>query len=133
MPSPLLSLLVLKVRDLEACCAFYSSIGLQLVRERHGRGPEHVSANAGGHVLLELYPANADTPTPQVRLGFTVTSVEATISAVLQAGGTLISPPVQGEWGLRAVVFDPEGHRVEFVEATAGVDSESSKPNAVET
>ncbi len=38
MTLPELNLLVLKVRDVEACCAFYASLGLQLIRERHGEG-----------------------------------------------------------------------------------------------
>ena len=122
MTLPELNLLVLKVRDVEACGAFYASLGLQLVRERHGRGPEHFSAKAGGRVLLELYPTSANSTAEHVRLGFVVDALDPAVSAAVQAGGTLITQPRRGDVERRAVISDPEGHRVELVEALAGIE-----------
>lgn len=49
--------LVLYVADVAMSAAWYASaLGIRWTRERHGGGPEHVSAEVGG-LLLELYPA----------------------------------------------------------------------------
>jgi hypothetical protein len=34
------------------------------------------------------------------------------------AGEKVVSPPQETEWGRRAVIADPDGHRVELVEAS---------------
>jgi len=47
-------------------------------------------------------------------LGFTVQDLDAAVAHCVD----LISPPTNGEWGYRAVVADPEGRRVELVEAS---------------
>jgi lactoylglutathione lyase len=68
--------------------------------------------------VFELYPLGDEAAvTSATRVGFAVPSVDATYAAVLVAGGTSVSPPKDSPWGRRAVVADPEGHRVEL---TAG-------------
>ncbi len=57
-----LSRFFLYVSDLDASRDFYAGRGLGLVREQHGRGPEHWSARLGG-LVLELYPAGGGTVT----------------------------------------------------------------------
>jgi hypothetical protein len=42
-----------------------------------------------------------------------VASVEAAVAALQRLGAKLATPPETGEWGLRAVAIDPDGHRVE--------------------
>ena len=52
---PILNLVVLRARDMERAALFYSKMGLQFQKHRHGRGHEHYSSVVGGFVF-ELYP-----------------------------------------------------------------------------
>lgn len=110
---PTLSLVVIRVSDLERAASFYSAIGLLFEREQHGSGPEHYAAAVGG-TTFELYPSSERHPVAPVRLGFTVTSIDAVLSQWRHAGGRVASEPEQSPWGLRAVVEDPDGHRIEL-------------------
>ncbi|KXP08819.1 VOC family protein [Tsukamurella pseudospumae] len=68
---PRLSTLVLYVSDVEASAEWYrAALGIQWTRERHGGGPEHVSAQLG-EVLVEIYPAG-DRAASRVRIELVV-------------------------------------------------------------
>ena len=115
-----LNLVVLRAHDPARLAAFYSRLGLNFVRHRHGAGPEHfASEDAGG--VFEIYPAREpDGPSRQVRLGFAIVDVRRTVAQLSAMGVEIVSAPAASPWGLRAVVADPEGHRVELTEpATA--------------
>lgn len=111
-----LNLVVIRVADVEQAQQFYETVGLRFTRERHGKGPEHLAANADG-TIFEVYPRGNAASTASVRLGFRVVSVAEVIAAVQQIGAEIASPPTETPWGLRAVVIDPEGHRVEISQA----------------
>lgn len=113
---PRLNLLVLRARNADALATFYSALGLNFVRHRHGTGPEHYAAEEAGGVF-EIYPANTGGPTQAVRVGFSVEDVSAAVARAQAAGGAVVSPPADSPWGLRAVVSDLEGHRVELTQA----------------
>lgn len=112
-----LNLVVLRSADLARAERFYAALGIRLVREQHGTGPEHLAAELG-EAVFEIYPQDGSANTLSVRIGFRVPSVAAAITAAESAGGTLITPAKIGPWGLRAVVADPDGHRVELVRKT---------------
>jgi hypothetical protein len=112
-----LNLVVLRSADLERAARFYAALGLRLERERHGSGPEHLAAAAGGAVF-EVYPRGDAGATSGARVGFQVPSVAAAVSAAVAAGGSVVAPPREGRWGLRAVVADPDGHSVELLEGS---------------
>ena len=60
--APRLSTLVLYVADVEKSAEWYrSALGIRWTNERHGDGPEHMSAEIGGTVI-ELYPAGERLP-----------------------------------------------------------------------
>lgn len=108
------NLIVLRSRDLDRAQAFYEALGLSFVRHAHGSGPVHLSSESAGQVF-EIYPlTEATAPTSSARVGFSVPSVDATYTALLAAGGTSVGPPKDSPWGRRAVVADPDGHRVEL-------------------
>jgi len=88
-------------------------LGILFERERHGAGPEHLAAQLGT-VVFEIYPQGDGEGTLKTRIGFAVDSIAALLPALQEAGGTFISPPQDSPWGLRAVVTDPDGHRVEL-------------------
>lgn len=110
-----LNLVVLRVANPEFVARFYSALGMSFVREQHGTGPEHFSGSVGG-MLLELYPAVDGSTANLIRLGFSVPSVASAVEAALQAGGSLVSESKPGPWGIRAVIADPAGHKVEPLE-----------------
>ena len=112
-----LNLVVLRSADIDRTAAFYSRLGLEFSRHRHGTGAEHLAAETLGSVF-ELYPLGVDgKSTPGTRIGSRVPSVDAVIAALADLPGTLVVPAANSEWGRRAVVADPDGHRVEIVQA----------------
>ncbi|MCC9606297.1 VOC family protein [Blastopirellula sp. JC732] len=112
--NPRCNLIVIRARDIDVAGIFYNALGLQFVRHSHGKGPIHLAADMADQVF-EIYPlADGDPPTTSARIGFAVADVDATYAALLAAGGQSISAPKDSPWGRRAVIADPEGHRVEI-------------------
>ncbi|WP_071527356.1 VOC family protein [Nodosilinea nodulosa] len=120
-----LNLVVLRSSDIARAAAFYSRLGLQFSRHRHDDGPEHFAAELPGDGVFELYPlASNGASTLGIRIGFRVPSVDAAIAALSDYPAALVTPARDSEWGRRAVVADPDGHRVELIQnhAAARVD-----------
>ncbi len=116
-----LNLVVLRARDIEQVGSFYSALGCAFVRHAHGSGPEHLACERDGFVF-EIYPLVGDdaSPSEKVRIGFEVDSVTELLERVDASGlGRIVQPAKQSPWGLRAVVEDPAGHKVELVERGA--------------
>jgi predicted enzyme related to lactoylglutathione lyase len=114
---PSLKLVVLRVSELDKSARFYRALGFHLKLEKHGSGPEHYSCNAGA-VMLELYPVTKAVSEPgAVMLGFEVASIIETLRSVTEQGGSVISGPTETKWGLRAVVLDPDGYKLEMIES----------------
>lgn len=111
-----LNLIVIRAADPDRSAAFYQLVGVRFTKHRHATGPEHF-ASEGGPVVFEIYP-QADGPgTAVTRLGFRVSSLDAIMAILATAGVPVIAPPARTEWGYRAIVLDPDGHRVELLEA----------------
>ena len=115
MGSVELKLLVLKTRQVDKLRAFYQTLGVDLLEERHGKGPLHYAGQVG-ETVLEVYPltegnGDADATT---RLGFAVGDVDAAIQSLRGVGATLVNAPQETGWGYRAVVRDPDGRAVEL-------------------
>jgi predicted enzyme related to lactoylglutathione lyase len=115
MSDAVLNLIVIRSADLDRAAHFYSALGIRVDRERHGSGPEHLVGIAGS-VTFEVYPVADAMSTIGVRLGFRVQSMADAVAAACEGGGSIVSPPRASAWGLRAVVTDPDGHRVELSE-----------------
>jgi catechol 2,3-dioxygenase-like lactoylglutathione lyase family enzyme len=88
---PHLTLLVLYTPRLEPCRRFYSNLGLPLVPERHGDGPEHYAAVLADGTVFELYPARDGRESGAVRLGLAVDGSAAT--PPLTPGRHLLTDP----------------------------------------
>lgn len=111
-----LNLLVLRVADITRAAAFYECLGLRFTKHQHGKGAEHLAAELHGAVF-ELYTQTSDGPsTLGTRIGFSVPSVDAAIAELTNFPGAVLSPAKDSEWGRRAVLADPDGHRVELTE-----------------
>ncbi|HEX7861109.1 MAG TPA: VOC family protein [Verrucomicrobiae bacterium] len=92
---------------------------MRFTKHRHGNGPEHLSATLG-QTVFEIYPATTPTEnTTSTRLGFTVPDLTKTLNQLRELGTTVLTEAAQTEFGLRAVVKDFEGHKVELYEAAS--------------
>ncbi|MFO1485110.1 MAG: VOC family protein [Verrucomicrobiaceae bacterium] len=112
-----LSLIVLRAANPATLAAFYAHLGLNFVKHRHGNGPEHFSAELDHGVVFEVYPLQErQSGTETTRIGFAVESVDLAFATLIQAGARAVSPPASSEWGRRAVIDDPSGHRCELTE-----------------
>lgn len=109
-----LNLVVIPSGDIQRSVAFYSSLGLTFVAEKHGNGPQHFAAEIGG-TIFEIYPRLAiPGDSGPMRLGFLVPSVDEAVQNLQKLGVEMISAPKESPWGRRAVLTDPDGHRVEI-------------------
>jgi lactoylglutathione lyase len=114
MNVPTLSLLVIRSPDIDRSARFYELLGLTFTKHTHGTGPQHYAAELGSAVF-EIYPRRDEADsTSFTRLGFRVSNLDQTIATLQQSGAKVVSPPKDTPWGRRAVVDDPDGHRVEL-------------------
>lgn len=114
---PRLSLVVIRAADPERLARFYSALGMSFEVEQHGAGPLHyVSTDTG--ITFEIYPGSPkEAPTTGTRLGFATVALDVVLKALTDAGGAIITPAAATPSGRRAVVADPEGHKVELTES----------------
>ncbi|MEU6215830.1 VOC family protein [Streptomyces sp. NPDC047023] len=90
-----MDLLVIYTTRLDECRDFYAGLGLDLVPERHGSGPDHYAATLPDGGVVELYPATRRPATGYLRLGLTAPA----------------AVPAVGEPGLHTLT-DPDGRTV---------------------
>jgi catechol 2,3-dioxygenase-like lactoylglutathione lyase family enzyme len=109
-------LLVLRAGDLAKSRAFYDCIGLELKLEQHGAGPERYACEMDGFVL-EIYPSRStEASQAEEMLGFEVASLDAVLVRLAAIGFMLQRQPVATMQGLRVVIADPDGRRIELIE-----------------
>jgi catechol 2,3-dioxygenase-like lactoylglutathione lyase family enzyme len=115
-PSIQLNLVVIRSADIECSAEFYSRLGLNFIKHSHGNGPAHYACESGT-VVFEIYPRKGETDsTIAARIGFQVASLDVLVAKLEKHGAPIISSPQDSLWGRRAVVSDPDGHRVELTE-----------------
>lgn len=115
-----LGLIVVRTEHTARLTAFYSTLGLKFVEERHGTGPIHHSAQVGTAVF-EIYPAATTAEVDaSTRLGFRVADVASVVETLRSAGSPIVAEPKAGPWGMRAVVRDPDGRAVELYRRDEG-------------
>ena len=115
---PIANLLVLRSPDIDQAVKFYQQLGMLFQRHAHGKGPEHYASEICGFVF-EIYPQRNDgDATIKTRIGFNVDDVDGVISLLREIDATILTDPVDTEWGRRAVVKDFDGHTVELITPT---------------
>lgn len=114
-----INLLVLKSADIEGSVAFYENLfNIDFQRHSHNGGAIHYSADIKG-MIFEIYPVNRNKFFIQnhaaniVRFGFQVESISELMKKI-KNDAIVISKPKETEWGLIAVIADPDGHRIEL-------------------
>lgn len=111
-----LSLVVIRSVNLEKSIKFYQMLGLNFAKHRHGNGLEHFASRIG-QVTFEIYPQTARMEvTTGTRLGFQVLDLDAIVIELQKEDVIFITKPSMSEWGRRAVVVDPDGHRIELTQ-----------------
>ncbi|MBE7734232.1 VOC family protein [Devosia faecipullorum] len=119
---PSISILTIGVDDLERAFAFYRAL-FDLPDEQIGAGAEHVAFFFDDDFSFVLFPRNeiaqtagkpeAIAGTPSFVLSHRADSpeaVDAILDKVLAAGGAIITPGTQSEWGYSAYFEDSEGN-----------------------
>jgi lactoylglutathione lyase len=115
----ILNLLVIKTADMSRLVNFYNILGLEFDYHKHEKGVYHYATKIG-ETVFEIYPllksqTEADIST---RLGFKVANFEEKIGLLSEF---IISKPMETEFGLCAILKDPDGRKVEIY---ASIDSE---------
>lgn len=96
---------------------YSTSAGASILTIVSKAGPEHFASETDTPTF-EIYPlTNEATATTGVRIGFAVESVDQVFEHLLSVGGQAVSAPKNSPWGRRAVIADPDGHRVELTSA----------------
>ena len=104
-----LNLIVLYCTDLERSAEYYSRLGLELIPEQHGKGPQHYSCTMGD-VVLELYPRSKDMVTEQaVIVGFQVSRASEVVAEI---AGTPAEVGVVKHGDAMISLRDPDGNKV---------------------
>ena len=109
-----LSLRVLRSGDVEKARRFYELLGMSFSRHRHGTGPEHY-ASEDDRGVFEIYPRSGGEA-DATGLGFKVSNLPKAFAQFASAGYEP-SPMRENPWGRSFVVRDPDGRRVEIMEA----------------
>lgn len=111
-----LGLIVIRSRQPDILASFYHLLGLDFVREKHGKGPEHYAAKLG-EIVLEIYPmAKGSSVESGGRIGFNVSKLDELLMKLISAGVPIEEKAKQTQWGFRAVIRDPDGRAVELIQ-----------------
>jgi lactoylglutathione lyase len=118
MADVVLSLVVLRCKNLELSHRFYELRGLRFVREQHENGPLHYVASLNG-VVFELYPVQqSDLSCEPARLGFAIPSLTDTLQAMQTMGIQMLPVARDAKWYNSAIVLDPDGRKIEITESS---------------
>ena len=114
MKPPFFKLVVIRTMDIGRAVTFYRSLGIKFKDDQHGSGPVHFAADLGG-IVFEIYPTKKPEDVDRTtRLGFSLADIHTSITSIRELAATIVEEPKESEWGLRAVVRDPDGRSVEL-------------------
>jgi len=97
---------------------FYSKIGFNIQKHKHGDGDQHLVCK-NGDVLLEIYPlanSNKQDATKNIRIGFKVASHGTILNQFDFFKQYFYIPPRETEWGKKMSLIDPDGHIIDLFE-----------------
>lgn len=108
-------LLVLRTGNTKSLAEFYSLLGLKFDYHKHENSPFHYSATIE-QTVLEIYPLarNQAGPDRNLRLGFGIDNFDQTILNLKELHVPFSLEPLQTEFGIMAVVSDPDGRKIEI-------------------
>jgi lactoylglutathione lyase len=110
-----LKTLVIRSAIPEKMAEFYKHLGVTFEYHRHGKGPYHYSGHIG-ITLFEIYPLVVDQEKPDItiRMGLTIDPFHDIIGELKAQAITFHQEPKLTEWGIMAIIADPEGRKIEL-------------------
>ncbi|RFS14449.1 VOC family protein [Emticicia sp. C21] len=116
-----IKLIVVRTQYPEKLADFYSLLGLTFDYHKYGNSPYHYSAVIDG-LIFEIYPftKNQTEADKNLRLGFELDSFEESLAA-LSNQGFLISEPKQTDFGIIAIITDPDGRKIELYKSNESI------------
>jgi lactoylglutathione lyase len=125
----LLNLLVIRAKDPSRLVKFYQALGMRFSKERHGNGPEHYACKID-NAVFEIYPSVSELDhTRGTRLGLVVDSIPEVFSAMEKSCIPVNSKIVNSKDRRKAILEDPEGHKVELLEKGPALRVSSTVPD----
>lgn len=110
-----LGLLVIRSKDMDRAGAFYSALGLPLIRHAHPPCGEHFSTE-GSDAVLEIYQSKANENIAPLFFGLNVPDVARALEIVAEEGGSIVRHVEDSTWGRSATILDLDGHKVMLIE-----------------
>ncbi len=112
-----IALIVIRTKDMERIVSFYSLLGLEFEYHQHNNSPFHYSAKVDKGIL-EIYPLakGYSEVDASLRLGFRISNFEYIINELKEASVHFAIEPSSSDWGVMAVVVDPDGRKIELYE-----------------
>ena len=132
--------LVVEADDFDDAVAFYRDVlGLPEQAAFEGDGDARVAILHAGRATLEIAnPAQKQMideievgrqVSPKIRVAFEVTDAAAATSQLVDAGATLVAPPVHTPWqSLNSRLEAPAGLQITLFEELESLDDRSGKP-----
>jgi lactoylglutathione lyase len=110
-----LKLIVVRTPDPAKLANFYAVFGLSFQHHRHGNGPWHYSAQIQ-QTVFEIYPLSKtqSSADENLRLGFSINDFDHTVDLMRTANTRFVTDPMETEWGIMAVIEDPDGRKIEL-------------------
>jgi lactoylglutathione lyase len=110
-----LTLLVIRSAIPEQLAEFYTLLGMTFEYHRHGNGPYHYSVHIG-RTLLEIYPLakGQEKADSALRLGFAIAPFSTVVEELVRRQVPFHQAPTTTEWGVMAIIADPEGRKIEL-------------------
>ncbi|WP_439698683.1 VOC family protein [Mucilaginibacter sp. AW1-7] len=110
-----IKLLVIRTGDIEKLAKFYELLSFAFEYYKHGDSPYHYSATVG-ETVIEIYPlTKSQTEADKsLRLGFEIDNFDTTIELLKENNIVFLSQPISTEFGLMAIVIDPDGRKIEL-------------------
>jgi predicted enzyme related to lactoylglutathione lyase len=108
-------LMVIRTNDTQKLADFYTLLGLTFACHRRGSSPAHYAATIG-KAALEIYPLakHQHEADKNLRVGFKVENFDETIKILKEHQVDFSVEPRQTEYGIMAVISDPDGRCVEI-------------------
>ncbi|GAB2766759.1 hypothetical protein GCM10027275_06020 [Rhabdobacter roseus] len=111
----ILKLIVIRTNNLERLAKFYQGLGLSLEYHKHGKSPFHYSGIIG-ETVLEIYPLakGQEYVDSHFRIGLGLDNFDEIIANFKEDNRTFIMDPTDTDFGLMAIVLDPDNRKVEL-------------------
>ncbi|MGD1714428.1 hypothetical protein [Dapis sp. BLCC M172] len=115
---PLIFYIVIYSRNLVELDKFYSKIGFNVEKHKHGDGDEHLVCKSRD-VLLEIYPlpdSGSQNPTKNIKIGLKVPSHATILNQTEFFRQYLYKLPEETQWGPKMSLIDPDGNIIDLFE-----------------